>query len=479
VDTEPDLREALAASPWDLVLSEVALPKIEKLRSLRIVRRTKARIPFVLVTRSVDGPTAALCVEADIDHLVDKEDLGRLPVAVEQTIKNLVEHRDREALLRQLRQAQKMEAIGRLAGGVAHDFNNLLTVIQGYGNIIKRRLVPRGECVEEIGELLGATERAAGLTRQLLAFSRSQPLRPQLIDVGKQVGELKKMLGRVIGEDIELCVDIAADTGHVRADPVQFEQILLNLAVNARDAMPEGGALTIASAVVALGPGDLTEAPGLRPGRYVRLSVTDVGVGMDAETARHIFEPFFTTKAEGSGTGLGLATVFGIVKQSSGAVRVSSSLGEGTRFDVFLPQAPAEAIAAETAPEEYPETRGTGTILLVEDDAPVRDLLRGELKRGGYEVTTAANGLEAWQEMEGRGEPVDLVVTDVVMPGMRGPELVERLRARWPGLRVLFVSGWQDPDKTKLPSLDQRTRFLQKPFDPAALVAEVARILSP
>jgi len=484
VESEPDLRDALAADSWDLVLSEFALPQLEQLRSLSIVRRTRARIPFVLVTRAIDGAKAAHCVEADIDNLVDKDNLGRLAVAIERTIAMHAEHSERETLLRQLRQAQKMEAIGRLAGGVAHDFNNLLTVIQGYGQIIKRRLVPRGEFVEEIGELLGAAERAAGLTRQLLAFSRSQPLSPQIIDVGPHIIELRKILGRVIREDVELEVDIAPGTGHVRVDPRQFEQVLINLAVNARDAMPDGGRLTIATSVVELGPGDLAEAPGLRPGSYVRIGVSDEGVGMDPETLRHIFEPFFTTKEIGKGTGLGLATVFGIVQQSAGAIRVTSTPGSpsgpdgGTRFDVYIPRVEAETVQAETGAPEEPGQRGSGRILLVEDEAAVRGLLAGELRRVGYEVIVEANGLDAWQTMEGRGEPVDLVVTDVIMPAMRGPDLVRRLRERWPELRVLFVSGWQDPAKTKLPELDERTRFLQKPFDPATLIARVGELLN-
>ena len=479
VESEPDLRDALAADSWDLVLSEFALPQLAQLRSLSIVRRTRARIPFVLVTRAIDGAKAAHCVEADIDNLVDKDNLGRLAVAIERTIAMQAEHSERETLLRQLRQAQKMEAIGRLAGGVAHDFNNLLTVIQGYGQIIKRTLVPRGEFVEEIGELLGATERAAGLTRQLLAFSRSQPLRPQIIDVGPHIIELRKILGRVISEDVELEVDIAPGTGHVRVDPRQFEQVLINLAVNARDAMPDGGRLTIATSVVELGPGDLAEAPGLRPGSYVRIGVSDEGVGMDPETVRHIFEPFFTTKEIGKGTGLGLATVFGIVQQSGGAIRVTSIPEKGTRFDVYIPRVEAETVTAETGAAEEPEQHGSGRILLVEDEAAVRGLLAGELRRVGYEVIVEANGLDAWQTMEGRGEPVDLVVTDVIMPAMRGSELVRRLRERWPELRVLFVSGWQDPAKTKLPELDDRTRFLQKPFDPATLIARVAELINP
>jgi len=477
VESPGALRDALDSEPWELVLAEYAPPGFAALQAHSILRRARANIPFIVVARDLDGAAAAHCIERGVENLVLKHKLERLPSAIERALAAFEENRERETLLRQLRQAQKMEAVGRLAGGIAHDFNNLLTVIQGYGNILKRRLVPRGECVEEIGELLGATERAAGLTRQLLAFSRSQALKPQILDVADHVRGVQKMLGRVIGEDVELAIDVSPDTGHVRADPGQLEQVLLNLCVNARDAMPEGGRLTIATDALVLGPGDIPESPGLRPGPYVRIRVTDEGVGMDPETARHIFEPFFTTKDEGKGTGLGLATVFGIVRQSRGAIRVRTREGHGTTFEVFLPQVAAPADGAQQASDDEPDAVGSGTILLVEDEDAVRGLLRAELERVGYDVLAASSGEDALKQVEGRGEPVDLVVTDVVMPGLRGPDLALRLREKWPSLRVLFVSGWQDPDRTRLPELNDDTRFLQKPFDPERLIAVVGEMV--
>jgi len=471
VEAADAFRAALEARPRDVVLSDLRAGEFGALPALSLLRRTGARVPFILVTSELSEEAMVQCIELGADNLVLKSNLGRLPAVVAQSLDAFGERAEREELLRQLRQAQKMEAVGRLAGGVAHDFNNLLTVIQGYGNILKRRLVPRGECVTEIGELLGATDRAAQLTRQLLAFSRSQALKPQVLDVGETVNALRKMVDRLLGEDLAVELDVADDTGFVRADPGQLEQVLMNLGVNARDAMPEGGTLTLRTRAVTLGPGDIPEAPGLRPGPYVRIDVIDTGVGMDAETQRHIFEPFFTTKEHG--TGLGLATVYGIVRQSRGAIRVRSRLGHGATFEIYLPRVPAEERAKEAAPAPS-AARGRGTILLVEDDAAVRGLFVAELGEAGYTVVPAASPQEA---LAAAGGPFDLLVSDVIMPGLRGPELARRLRAEDPGLKVLFVSGYQDPDRTRLPPLDARTAFLQKPFRPEDLIAKVGELL--
>ena len=466
-------RTALRARPWDVVLSDVQLGDFGALRALSLLRRTDLRIPFILLTDRLTEEAAVQCLDMGADNLVLKSNLSRLPPTLVATVDRFREQGDRDRLHRQLRQAQKMEAVGRLAGGIAHDFNNLLTVIQGYGNILKRRLVPRGECVEEIEQLLGAADRAGNLTRQLLAFSRSQALKPQVLDIGVRVQDVRKMIDRLLGEDVKIDLELAEDSGHVRADPGQLEQVLINLAVNARDAMPDGGTLTLRTSAVQLGPGDIPESPGLRPGAYVKLEVEDTGVGMDAATRRQIFEPFFTTKEMGKGTGLGLATVYGIVRQSRGAIRAKSTPGRGTTFEIYLPQVPAEQAVAEQASPEEP-ARGHGALLLVEDDDAVRGLLVSELRAAGSDVRAAASAEEAW---ELRAEPVDLLGTDVVMPGLRGPELAARLRENRPDLRVLFVSGYQDPDRTRLPTLDLRTQFLQKPFQPAELLAKVAELL--
>jgi len=429
------------------------------------------RVPFILLTATLSEEAAVQCLELGADNLVLKNNMARLPGALTSTLDSYREREERDELLRQLRQAQKMEAVGRLAGGVAHDFNNLLTVISGYGHILKRRFVPRGECVDEIEQLLGAADRAADLTRQLLAFSRSQALKPQVLALGERVQGIRKMVDRLLGADLKMEVEVAPDTGYVRADPGQLEQVLMNLAVNARDAMPDGGTVTLRTSAVTLAPGQIPEAPGLRPGPYVKLEVQDTGVGMDAGTRRQIFEPFFTTKQQG--TGLGLATVYGIVRQSKGAIRVRSRLGHGTTFEIYLPQVSGEQAEIELGEPPEPE-RGQGTLLLVEDDDAVRGLLVAELQGAGFLVLAAPTAEDAWGM---RSDVVDLLVTDVIMPGMRGPELAEKLRGERSDSKVLFVSGYQDPDRTRLPPLDARTAFLQKPFNPAELVAKVTELL--
>ncbi|MHC4848589.1 MAG: response regulator [Planctomycetota bacterium] len=471
VENEEDFRAAISSGSWHVVVSDVDLGSFGALRALSLLRRSDLRVPFILLTANLSEEAAVQCLELGADNLVLKNNLSRLPGALASTLDSFAERNEREELLRQLRHAQKMEAVGRLAGGVAHDFNNLLTVISGYGHILKRRLVPRGECVDEIEQLLGAADRAANLTRQLLAFSRSQDLKPQVLDIGESVEGIRKMVDRLLGADLKMEVEIAPDTGYVRADPSQLEQVIMNLAVNARDAMPEGGTLTLRTSAVELGPGQIPEAPGLRPGPFVKLEVQDTGIGMDAATRRQVFEPFYTTKSKG--TGLGLATVYGIVRQSKGAIRVRSRPGRGTTFDVYLPQVSGEQAAVELAePPEPPP--GQGKLLLVEDDDAVRGLLVSELQSAGFEILAASTAEEAWSK---RNAEIDLLVTDVIMPGMRGPELAEKLRGERSDLKVLFVSGYQDPDRTRLPPLDARTAFLQKPFNPAELVAKVTELM--
>jgi PAS domain S-box-containing protein len=379
-----------------------------------------------------------------------------------------------KALEAQLLHSQKMEAIGRLAGGVAHDFNNLLTVISGRVELILARLDAGHPLREDVALVQRAAERAAALTAQLLTFSRKQVLRPQPVGLDATLAGTEPLLRRVIGEDVEL-VTRGRATGLVLADRVQLEQVLLNLVVNARDAMPDGGRLTIET-----GDQELDEAAarrlGMPPGRYAVLRVQDTGVGMDARTQARIFEPFFTTKGEGRGTGLGLATVYGIVTQSGGHVTVSSAPGRGATFTVYLPWAPAAG--AEPAPEAAPRPgRGVGVILLVEDEEEVRDLARDILAGRGYTVLEAATP-EAALAQARAGEPIDLLLTDVVMPRINGRELAERLRALRPGLPVLYMSGYTDDALLHRGVAAPGAHFLQKPFSPAALLRRVHEVLA-
>ena len=386
---------------------------------------------------------------------------------------------NRRQLEEQFRQSQKMDAVGRLAGGVAHDFNNLLTVIAGYSELALHRVTGGGlpaesdDVRDELEEIKNATARAASLTQQLLAFSRQQVVRPDRLDLNEIVDAIEKMLHRLIGEHIALTVTLDPAAGTVLADAGQLEQVILNLAVNARDAMPEGGTLTIATTAVELEQALDGEHGRVEPGRYVLLTVADDGAGMDAETQARMFEPFFTTKEPGKGTGLGLSTVYGILEQSGAQVRIASFPDEGTSFEIYLPEAEPNA-TAEAASPAVPAAGGTEVILIVEDQEAVRELARRMLEKHGYEVLTAANGADALQLCTDDAVRLDLIVTDVVMPHMRGEELARRVAHIRPGLRVLFMSGYAgnsiDGDEASVP-------FLQKPFTLGELLSAVRAAL--
>jgi GAF domain-containing protein len=376
----------------------------------------------------------------------------------------------------QLAQAQKMEAIGRLAGGIAHDFNNLLTVIKGRSQLVLQRLGPEDPLRRQVALVEQTADRAASLTRQLLAFSRKQMLDPRVLDLNVVVDGIENMLRRLIGEDIELRTTLAPDLGTVRADPGQLEQVILNLVVNARDAMPSGGTLTIETANVELTAVPVEGLLDITAGAYVRLSVTDTGVGMSAGTRAHLFEPFFTTKELGKGTGLGLASVYGIVKQSGGAITVRSAPGSGSTFTIFLPRVGEPVEPVRPGRPEGVAPGGTETILLVEDEDAVRELAREVLQAGGYTVLEARHGQQALEIAEAHQGPIALLLTDVVMPGMDGPGLARRLAAIRPGTRLLYVSGYADRVTEGGDGLPAAA-LLHKPFSPAVLAGKVREIL--
>jgi signal transduction histidine kinase/ActR/RegA family two-component response regulator len=392
-------------------------------------------------------------------------------------LSTLMDITERRQLEEQLRQAQKMEAVGRLAGGVAHDFNNLLTAITGYTDMVREDLDPGDPHRADLDEVRGAADRAAALTRQLLAFSRRQVLQPQVLDLNEVVRGLEKLLRRIIGEDVILDARLTPDLPGVRADPGQIEQVIVNLAVNSRDAMPGGGRLTIETSQVSLDQEYADSHPGVRPGRYVLVAVTDTGQGMDQETQLHAFEPFFTTKTSGKGTGLGLATVYGIVRQSEGHVAAYSEVGVGTTMKVYLPE--VEGAAESLAPHvtETPAPSGAETVLLVEDEEGVAKLARKVLERQGYTVLRARDGAEAVALGQAHPGLIDLLVTDVVMPGMGGPEAADLLRRLRPALRILFMSGYADQAVTGHRILDPSVPYLQKPFTPEALARKVRDVL--
>jgi two-component system cell cycle sensor histidine kinase/response regulator CckA len=384
---------------------------------------------------------------------------------------------ERKLLEEQLRQSQKLEAIGQLAGGVAHDFNNLLTVITGYGELVDSRLPANSPEREAVQQILRASESAAALTRQLLAFSRRQIIAPKEIDLNEVVEQLGKMLRRVIGEDIALTMTLAPNLGRVRADPGQIEQILLNLATNARDAMPLGGTLTLETANGELDEASARHRAGAQPGPHVLLAVSDTGMGMDAATQARIFEPFFTTKEVGKGTGLGLAAVYGIVKQSEGAIDVDSEPGHGTTFKIYLPRLATVSprLPPQRPPVELPT--GTETILVIEDDPSVRLLARAVLEGRGYTVLDAAGGEQARTVAADHTGRIDLLLTDVVMPRESGWQVAERLQVRYPDAKIVYMSGYTDDMVVRHGVVETSVHFLQKPFTPLALAQKVRQVL--
>ncbi len=377
----------------------------------------------------------------------------------------------------QLRQSQKMEAIGQLAGGVAHDFNNLLTAIVGHSELCLQRLTPEDPFHRHIEEIRKSGERAASLTRQLLAFSRKQILQPEIIDLNQIVVDMSKMLQRLIGEDIDLRMALAADLGKVKADPNQIEQVLLNLSINARDAMPRGGRLTIETRNVDLSEEFARDHVSVSPGEHIMLAVSDDGCGMDSETQAHVFEPFFTTKEVGKGTGLGLATVYGIVKQSEGTIWLYSEVGRGTTFKIYLPYAEGPVEEVDVEADKFELLQGTETVLLVEDEAIVRQMAAEILRDSGYHVLDAKNGPEALRL--GRQHPgvIHLMLTDVVMPQMSGRELAEQLTPLRRDMKVLYMSGYTDDAIVHHGVLDEGTAFIGKPFTPRNLTRKVRELL--
>jgi two-component system, cell cycle sensor histidine kinase and response regulator CckA len=393
------------------------------------------------------------------------------------TLAILEDTSERKRLEAQLRQAQKMEAVGRLAGGIAHDFNNLLAVIMGHSDLIRAVLRKGDRLAHDVEQIRRASERAATLTRQLLAFSRRQFLQPQVIDVNTLVGNLATMLRRLIGEDIHLELRLDADAGRVSADPGQLEQVIMNLAVNARDAMPQGGRLTLETAPASLDQAFVAAHPGATAGAHVRLSIHDTGCGMGPDVLAHLFEPFFTTKEPGRGTGLGLSTVYGIVKQHRGYVDVVSEVGRGSSFGVYLPRVEARPTPERPLPRERLKPGSRETVLFVEDEVALRDLMQRVLGKGGYTVLAAGDGLEALALAEAHPGRVDIMVTDVIMPRMSGPELAARLRARDPAIQVLYVSGYTADQLRAQTDLGADATLLAKPFTSDGLLRKVREVL--
>jgi PAS domain S-box-containing protein len=445
--------------------------------------RRRGTVSLLLLPLVVEGDVVgSLGVDAIELRVFSDADVNLAQCVADQVSGVLAQahmRKERRQLEEQFRQAQKMEAVGRLAGGVAHDFNNVLTVIHLSSRLLEKKLHPQDPLWVHVQRIQDAGQRATNLIKQLLAFSRQEIVEPKVLDLNQVVGDLDKMLRRLIGEDVELTTRLAADLWLVKTDPTQVEQVVVNLAVNARDAMPIGGKLTLETANVVLDAAYAARHLDVEPGEYVMLAVSDTGTGMSAEVKARLFEPFFTTKEKGKGTGLGLATVFGIVKQNGGHIWVYSEVGEGTTFKIYLPRVVEGARAPSDRPREEAASaaRGSETLLLVEDETEVRELVRDILEDQGYRVLTAQDGVEALQIAQEHERPIHLLITDVVMPRMSGKALADQLKSIRPQMRVLFTSGYTDNAIVHHGVLDEGVHFLSKPFELEALGRKVRDVL--
>jgi PAS domain S-box-containing protein len=460
------LEEALRMNIKDTVVPE-ELPRVEEM--IRRKLQGEQMTAYELNIRAKDGRIVTVEVNTRIVYR-DHE-----PIAVQGIARDIT---GRKRLEEQLQQAQKLESVGRLAGGIAHDFNNMLTAINGYSDLALRRIRPDDPVRSYIEEIKKAGERSALLTNQLLAFSRRQILHPQMVRINDVINDTANMLKRLIGEDIELETHLKPTVGSIKFDTGQLAQILMNLAVNARDAMPDGGKLTVETSNIFIDPQYASSHVGLLPGAYVMLSMSDTGTGIPQDIQERIFEPFFTTKGVGKGTGLGLATVYGIVRQSGGGIFVYSEEGHGSTFKIYIPRVADEAVQETLASPPQRLAVGSETILLAEDEELVRSLSRKILEACGYRVIEACDGVEAL-EILARDEEIDLLLTDLIMPRMGGRELAERLQAVRPELPILFASGYTDEAIVRHGVLDSSTNFIQKPFTIDDVARKVRDMLDP
>jgi signal transduction histidine kinase len=478
VQTQAAFVAALELGGIDLILSDFTLPTFDGLSALKIAHARWPHIPLIFVSGTLGEERAVDSLKSGATDYVLKGHLSRLVPAVRRAMRDVEDRAERCKLEAQFIEAQKREVVGHLASGVAHDFNNILAVIMGYSDLIMSELEPDSPLRKYTDEIRHASERAAGLTRQLLVFSRKQTVQSVVLDLNVVINDLNKMLRRLIDENIALTIAPGKEIGRIKADSGYVGQVLMNLVVNARDAMPNGGKLTIATENVAFDKNDAHICAGMIPGSYVMLSVSDTGTGMTDEVKKRLFEAFFTTKPVGKGTGLGLATCQSVVQQSGGHIEVQSELGKGTTFKIYFPRVEQTLDVTAKIIQTGPLPRGTETLLIVEDEPSVRHLARGVLAAQGYEVLSASNGQEALHvARDHRGSPIRLVVTDVIMPQMSGKVMAEWLKATYPGLKILFTSGYTDDVIAQHGVLEQGFAFLSKPYSPATLVHKVRAML--
>jgi signal transduction histidine kinase len=476
VDTAEDTSAALAEGGWDLVVADFSMPGFSGVEALDMVRAADADLPFVFVSGTIGEEVAVRAMKLGANDYFMKGNLGRLCPAIARELREAESRRQRRLAEQALLESQKMQAIGQLAGGIAHDFNNILSIILGFGSDVLTSMPRHDPHYESVSQMVSAGERAALLTQQLLAFSRRQIVAPRSLDVNAIVRDMEPMVRRLVGEDIEIVLHLAEGLGSVRADPTQIQQVLINLIVNARDAMPTGGRLVLSTAMAWLDDEFVLRHPGVTAGPHIQIAVTDSGIGIAPEVLPRIFEPFFTTKALGQGTGLGLATVYAIVSAGGGHVRAYSEPGRGTTFKVYLPcvdGVPDDIRRRETGVVP----RGTETILVVEDEAGVRELVRRVLESLGYTVVLAADPIKGRERASELGDGFALLLTDVVMPRGSGPELARALSATRPGLRVLYVSGYTTDAVAERGGSGDGAAFLSKPFTAHALAHAVRALL--
>ncbi len=475
VDSRDSFEAALSQGGFDLIICDFKLPAFDGFSASDLVRGKGLDLPIIFLSGTAGEETAVEALKHGANDYLLKGRLTRLGHAIRRALAETEERRHRQRAEAALRETQKLEAIGRLAGGVAHDFNNLLTLITGQCRLLAKRHQDDATTARKLDMIQGACTRAAALTRQLLTFGQQHTSVPTVLDVNRQIAALTDLLKPLLGERVTLILDLAPAGGAVLMDPTQFEQVIMNLAINARDAMPEGGNLSIATAPETVGDG----TPGLAPGAYARLTVRDTGTGMDETVQARLFEPYFTTKERGKGTGLGLATVYGIVTQAGGRITVSSRIGQGSEFAIRLPAAQTAGREGSARPpaEAVTDLRGTETILFVDDDASLRTLALEVLRQAGYRVFDAVDGAEAVRLCRTLDDRVHLLITDLIMPQMGGADLARHLTVQWPWLKVLFITGYSDHKAEDLVFPGQDLQVLHKPFTPEILLRRIRDIM--
>lgn len=476
VETEEDFVNQLGEFNPSIVLADYNLPTFNGLKALEIVRNKNKHLPFILLSGVAGEELAMDALLLGATDYVLKNRLGRLIPSINRAVREIDEQKKNKELEERFNQSQKMEAIGKLAGGVAHDFNNILMAIKMNTEFALKEIETNSQAHEDLNEVLTLANRASSLTRQLLAYSRKQVLELKVVHLNQVVENINKMLSRIIGEDIELNFHLEPNLPYVKVDEGQFEQVIMNLVVNARDAMPNGGLLTLETRKVVLDEEYTKSYLDLNAGEYVLIAVSDNGEGIEPDIFKNIFDPFFTTKEQGKGTGLGLSMVHGIVKQSGGDIHVYSEVGEGTTFRIYLPTV-KENIKVASNGTELIDLNGRGRILVVEDEDSVRKAITRTLEKHGYSVLKANCGEEALEIYESNTEPVDLLLTDVVMPGMNGKELSDRIHQLTPDLKTIFLSGYTEDAIVHHGVLEEGITFVQKPVSSKDLLTKIKKLL--